>query len=201
MRTATSTSTSDFGKDFFKLMNNRVFGKIQENLRNRVNVEIVTERNVALKRIAKPSFKRSMTIHEDLVVMQTAVTNLELNKPVYVGFSVLDLSKLLMYEFHYDKMLRLYGNNINLCFTDTDSLLYEIQTEDLYADMLSHVDDYDFSAYPHDHPNFDLGNKKVIGKFKDELNGHPLEQFIGVLPKCYSLLYSENGISKEKQTA
>ena len=66
MRTA---STSDFGKDFFKLMNNRVFGKIQENLRNRVNVEIVTERNVALKRIAKPSFKRSMTIHEDLVVM------------------------------------------------------------------------------------------------------------------------------------
>ena len=133
--------------------------------------------------------------------MQTAVTNLELNKPVYVGFSVLDLSKLLMYEFHYEKMREQYGNDIKLCFTDTDSFLYEIRTDDVYADMLRHADEYDFSAYPPNHPNFDPRNKKVIGKFKDELNGLPLEEFIGVLPKCYSLQYREHDKVKEKQAA
>ena len=93
-----------------------------------------------------------MYLHEDLVLMETAVTNLVLNKPVYVGFSVLDLSKLLMYQFHYQKMLPLYPNKINLCFTDTDSLLYEIGTPYIYADMHNNADDYDFSAYPFDHP-------------------------------------------------
>ena len=135
-----SKATSDFEKDFFKLMNNSVFGKTQENLRNRVNVEVITNREIALKRVCKPTFKRSYTIHEDLTVMQTAVTNLELNKPIYVGFSVLDLSKLLMYEFHYQKMMKKY-NKINLCFTDTDSLLYEVYTENIYHDMFQSRDD------------------------------------------------------------
>ena len=89
-------SASLFEKDFYKLMNNSVFGKTQENLRNRVNVEVVTERNVALRRVCKPSFKRSQVIHDDLVIIQNAVSNLELNKPIYVGFTVLKLSKLLM---------------------------------------------------------------------------------------------------------
>ena len=129
-----SESSSAFGKDFYKLMNKSVYGKTNENLRNRVNVEVLTNREKALKRACKPSFKRSMTIRDDLVVMQCAIANLELNKPVYVGFSVLDLSKLLMYEFHYGNMLTKY-NNINLCFTDTDSLLYEIYTDDIYRDM------------------------------------------------------------------
>ena len=190
-------SISDFVKAVFMLMNNSVFGKTEENLPNRVNVEVVTKREIALKRVCKPAFKRSMTIHEDLVIMQNTVSNLVLNKPVYVGFSVLKLSK--MCEFHYEKMLKQY-DNINLCFTDTDSLLYDIiypfvATEEervrqsIYLDMAEHVDDYDFSAYSKDHPLFSNMNKKVIGKFKDELNGRPLEEFIGVLPKCYILLF------------
>ena len=184
-----SKATSDFEKDFFKLMNNSVFGKTQENLRNRVNVEVVTNREIAMKRVCKPTFKRSYTIHEDLTVMQTAVTNLELNKPIYVGFSVLDLSKLLMYEFHYQKMLPQYPNRLNLCFTDTDSFLYEVYTENIYHDMLKNKNDFDFSEYPFDHPNYSTVNKKVIGKFKDELNSLTLEEFIGLRPKCYSLLF------------
>ena len=196
-----STSSSDFAKDFYKLMNNSVFGKTQENLRNRVWVEVVTNCHIARKRSAKPSFKRSMTIHEDLVIVQQAVTNLKLNKPLYVGFSVLELSKLHMYNFHYDKMLPRY-ERVNLCFTDTDSLLYEIETEDIYADMALSSDDYDFSAYPPHHPLYSSANKKVIGKFKDELNGQSLEEIIGILPKCYSLLYVDSeGEEQEKRTA
>ena len=185
-------STSDFGKDFYKLMNNSVFGKTQENLRNRVNVEVITKRNVALKRVCKPSFKRSQVIHDDLVIIQSAVSNLELNKPIYVGFTVLELSKLLMYQFHYEKMLQWY-DEIELCFTDTDSLLYDIQTDDIFADMgqADRNDNFDFSGYLKGKDGYFLQsnkNKKILGKFKDELNGCPLLEFIGLRSKCYSLL-------------
>ena len=193
-----SLSSTEFEKDFFKLMNNSVFGKTQENLRNRVNVEVITDRHIALKRASNPSFKRSYTIHDDLVIMQRTVTNLELNKPLYVGFSVLELSKLHMYTFHYEKMIPRYDNHLNLCFTDTDSFLYEIETKNIFYDMLISIDDYDFSDYPEDHPNYNTKNKKKIGKFKDELKGLTLEEFIGLRPKCYSLLYD---IDKQKQTA
>ena len=181
-------SKSDFEKNFYKLMNNSVFGKTQENLRKRVRVEIVTRPEIAAKRIAKPSFKRSQIIREDLVIIQSAITTLKLNKPLYIGFTVLDLSKLLMYKFHYDKMLPTYKTKIDLCFTDTDSLLYEIQTDDIYKDMKANSDWYDFSDYPLEHPNYDPKNKKIICKMKDELKGMILEEFIGLRPKCYSLL-------------
>ena len=130
-----SRAKSSFEKNFYKLMNNAVFGKTQENLRNRVNVEVITDKKTALKRVAKPNFKRSQTIHDDLVVIQSAITTLKLNKPIYVGLSVLDLSKLLMYKFHYQHIKVKYDKNVELCFSDTDSLLYEIQTEDVYRDM------------------------------------------------------------------
>ena len=190
-------------------MNNSVFGKKQENLRNRVNVEVFTKRDVALKRACKPSFKRSMTMRPDIVVMQNAVSNLELNKPVYIGFSVLDLSKLHMYKFHYEIMLSRYEDNVRLRFTDTDSFLYEIEAEDIFQDMAEYIDDYDFSDYPKDRHLYNTRTKKVIGKFKDELNGMTLEELIGLRPKCYSLLFLGEVRNKqiihtdaaEKQTA
>ena len=129
-----------------------------------------------------------MTIRPDLVVMLNAVPNLELNKPVYIGFSVLDLSKLHMYKFHYEKTLSRYEDNVKLCFTDTDSLLYEIEAVDIFQDMAEYIDDYDFSDCPKDPHLYNTRYKKVIGKFKDELNGMTLEEFIGLRPKCYSLL-------------
>ena len=183
-----SVAKSTFAKDFFKLMNNSVFGKTQENLRNRINVEIVTDRKTALKRAAKPSMKRSETIHEDLVVMETAITNLKLDKPVYVGFVVLEISKLWMYQFHYSKMIKWF-KNIQLCFTDTDSLLYRIEGQNVYDVMKEHAEDFDFSEYPHDHMCYDPVNCKALGKFKDELHSLALEEFIGLRAKCYSLLF------------
>ena len=181
-------SRSSFGKDFFKLLNNAVFGKTQENLRNRISVEVITNRKVALKRVCKPSLKRTYAIHEDLVIAEARVTKLTLNKPVYVGFTVLDISKLWMYEMHYDHMLKWF-DNISLCFTDTDSLLYRIEGQDVYTVMKEHSDMFDFSEYPYTHFCYDPKNKKVLGKFKDELFSLSLEEFIGLRPKCYSLKF------------
>ena len=170
-------------------MNNAVFGKTQENLRNRINVEVITDRKTALKRVAKPYHKRSQTIHENLVIIQNTITTLKLNKPIYVGFSVLDLSKLLMYKFHYNHIKVKYQSNVKLLFSDTDSLLYEIDTDDIYKDMKEDEDMYDFSDYPVGHFLQSNNNKKIIGKFKDELNGKALEEFCGLRAKCYSLVY------------
>ena len=107
----------------------------------------------------------------------------------YIRFSVLDLLKLHMYKFHYEKMLSRYEDNFRLCFTDTDSLLYEIEAVDIVLDMAENIDDYDFSDYPKDQHLYNTRHKKIIGKFKDELNGITLEEFIGLRPKCYSLLF------------
>ena len=168
-------SRSSFGKDFFKLMNNSVFGKTQECLRNRISVEVVTNRKAALKRVCKPSLKRTYTINKDLVVMEMMVQNLELNKPIYCGFSVLEISKLWMYQFHYEKMTQWF-KNIELCFTDTDSLLYRIEGEDIYKIMKDHEDDFDFSDYPFN----------CTPKGSGQLRDTPLTFHEGKLhPKCF----------------
>ena len=210
--TQRALATSDFEKDLYKLMVNAVFGKTQENLRNRINLEVVTSRKRALKIVSKPTFKRSVEVREDMTLMQSLITNMCLNKPLYVGFSVLDLSKLHMYRFHYENMKQRYCN-INLCFTDTDSLLYEITTPDIFSDMLNDVENYDFSDYSPSHRVFTglddaqttdirFRNKKVLGKFKDELKGLTLLEIAALRPKCYSLkfLTLDDG-EREKKTA
>ena len=175
-------------------------GKTQENLRNRISVEVITDRQKALKRVCKPSFKRSQTLHENLTIIRSSIRNLILNKPVYVGFSVLDLSKLWMYQFHYTVIMDKYGENASLCFTDTDSLLYQIKTNNVFKDMMENHNLFDLSNYVDNHEIFygktreeikflKNENKKLIGKFKDEVGGIILEEFIGLRPKCYSILY------------
>ena len=186
MRTRASTK---FGKDFYKLMNNAVFGKTQENLRNRVSVEVVTDEEIAKKRVCKPTFKRSYTIRENLVVMEHQRSSLELNRAIYTGFSVLELSKLWMYDFHYRKM-RKWFPDIQLLFTDTDSLAYRIcDPRDVYQVMKDNGKYFDFADYPKDHPCYDTRNKKKIGLFTDELNSLCLEEFIGLRPKSYSIKF------------
>ena len=193
-----------------------VFGKTQENLRNRMRVEVVTNRDIAIKRICKPTYKRSQILREDLVVMEHGIECLNLCKPIYVGFCVLDMSKLLMYEFHYQRMQPRY-EQLELVFTDTDSLMYHItypptsshHQHNIYTDMGKNSDDYDFSEYPLEHPLFSTVNKKVLGKFKDELNSLPAEEVVALLPKCYSILYcgkvEDNAVvhtdEEEKNTA
>ena len=136
-----------FLKDVFKLMNNSVFGKPQEKLRNRVYVELVTDARLLRKRVAKPTFYRDNPT-DCLSVIQSKVAILTLNRPIYVGFTVLELSKLHMYDFHYNhmKVKYPYANQLRLLFTDTDSLAYVVQTGDIYKDIATDAADwYDFS--------------------------------------------------------
>ena len=121
---------NDFEKDFFKLMNNSVFGKTMENIRNRVDVKLVNNREKAEKLSAKPNFEHLTIFDENLIAIHMKRTKLTFNKPVYCGMAILDISKSLMYDFHFNYILPKYGKNQKLLFTDTDSPCYEIQTED-----------------------------------------------------------------------
>jgi hypothetical protein len=192
-------SKNDFEKDFYKLMNNAVFGKTMENMRARVNIKLFTDEEKALYQIAKPQFLNSKIYSKDLIAIQQVKKEVELNKPIYVGLSVLDLSKLHMYKFHYDYIKPKYGSDAQLLFTDTDSLTYHIKTEDIYKDNYENKEYFDMSDYnmEDEYRRCDNTNKKVIGKFKDETSGVPIVEFVGLRPKMYSILL-DNG--KEKKT-
>ena len=153
-----------------------------------MNVTLVHECGSALKRVSKPTFKRSMIIDENLVAMEMYVTKMKMNRPLYVGFAVLDLSKLFMYQFHYEQFTQWFPS-ASLCFTDTDSLLYHIEADEIVTTLKEHEDFFDFSDYPRDHVCYSARNRKVIGKFKDEVLSLPIVQFVGLRPKCYSILY------------
>ena len=127
-------------------------------------------------------------------------TELTFNKPVYLGMSILDLSKTLMYDFHYNYIKQKYEDKAKLLFTDTDSLMYEIQTEDFYKDISKDVKHkFDTSDYPPNHPSgIPSGvNKKVLGMFKDEAGGKVIDEFVGLRAKSYSYKMSEGEESKK----
>ena len=166
-----------------------------ENIRKRVNVRLFRsdEEEKILKLVAKPTFAQQVIFNEHLVGIQNHKEKVLLNKPIYVGMSVLDLSKHLMYDFYYNTLKARYGDKIRLLYTDTDSLIVKVDTEDIYADMSLNADLYDTSNYPADHPLFSTANKKIIGKFKDELGGQLLTEFVGICPKMYSYVGEDSG--------
>ena len=179
---------NSFEKDFFKLMNNSVFGKTMENVRKRVDVRLVTDNKKLLKMASKPTYVSSKIFNENLVAVHKIKESLTLNRPAYVGMCILDLSKTLMYDFHYNYIKKKYGDKAKLLFTDTDSLTYEIEAEDVYRDFWNDKDRFDNSDYPENSPYFDKTNKKVIGKFKDEACGIPITEFVGLRSKMYSYI-------------
>ncbi|KAL9958234.1 hypothetical protein ACROYT_G035222 [Oculina patagonica] len=156
---------NDFEKNFYKLMNNSVFGKTMENLRNRVDIKIVRsdEINKIRKLVASPLYSRHVVFSNDLVGIDMRKSKLVLNKPVYTGMTILDVSKILMYDFFYNHLKKIYGPRSNLLYTDTDSLLMEIETEDIYKDIEKNKDLYDTSDYPKDHLLYSTENKKKRG--------------------------------------
>ena len=188
---------NDFEKDFFKLMNNAVFGKTMENLRKHQNVELVNDGRRLRRLTSKPNFKSCKIFSEDLVGVHMSKTEVRLVKPTYVGMSILDLSKMFMFAFHYEKMRPKYGDRAKLLMTDTDSLVYFIQTDDVFVDMMEDLDSYDTSDYPRDHPAYSDKNKKMLGKMKDEYNGRIIAEFVGLRPKMYSILETD-GHEKRK---
>ena len=194
-----SKAKNDFEKDFFKLMNNSVFGKTMENIRNRVNIKLVDTGEQFKKLTAKPNYESRKIFNENLVSVHMKKTSLTMNKPVYLGMSILDLSKIIMFDFHYKYIKPKYNKQAKLLFTDTDSFLYEIQTEDFYKDIAGDVRDrFDTSDYKEGHPSgIPTGiNKKVLGMFKDETAGKVIKEFVGLRAKLYSYKMDEGEENK-----
>ena len=169
-------AASGFEKDLYKLMNKSVFGKTMENLRRRVDVKLVrsNEEDKLRRFIASPAFARANIFDDDLTAIKVRKSRLVLNRPAFVEMSILDLSKHLMYDIFYNQSRGQYGDRCQLFYSDTDSLLLEVQTEDVFGDMASHAELYDTSDYPPEHPLHSIANKKVLGKMKDECAGRPI---------------------------
>ena len=183
-----SQAKNSFEKDFFKLMNNIVFGKTMENLRKRSNIKLVTDPEVMTKLTSRPTYLSHKIFHENLVAVNIKPVKIRLDKPSYIGMCILDLSKTLMYDFHYNYIKKKYSDGAQLLFTDTDSLTYHIKTEDAYHDFLTDWELFDNSDYPENSEFYFSENKKVIGQFKDEAAGVPIRDFVGLKSKMYSYL-------------
>jgi hypothetical protein len=187
-------ATNDFEKDFYKLMNNAFYGKTMENVRGRVNVQFCFTKKQFLKHTGSPIFANQINvINEDgLALVKTHKRLIKLNKPIYIGATVLDLSKLLMFKFHYDVMKVQFPNAL-MMKTDTDSLLYYIETHDLYEEFKTPLiqKHLEFSNYPKNHTLFNNDRKKVMGLFQDEsVDNHMviISEYIGLRAKSYSNL-------------
>ena len=168
-----------------------------ENIRKRIKITLVNSARGHAWQTSKPTFKRFAVFDEDLVGVELAQTTLTFDKPIYIGFTVLELSKLLMYRFHYEVVKPNFPLS-TLCFTDTDSLLYHLNTQNLQDHLHRLRSHFDFSNYPKDHPLFSLDNKAVVGKFKDETASVPIVEFVGLRSKMYSILTTDG---KQKHTA
>ena len=162
-------AANDFEKDFFKLMINSVYGKAMENLRKRINVRLVNNKKYFLKYTSRPTYVTHKMFGKDYAAIHEIKPVLILNKPIYVGCTVLYLSKWNMYNFHYNFVKKNF--DAALLFTDTDSLSYEIKSKNVFKEFYKWKDLFDFSDYSKDSKFFNETNKKVIGKMKDEFGG------------------------------
>ncbi len=181
-------AASKFEEDFFKLLNNSAYGKTCESKRRRLKVTLARSEEEAYNMTVKPTFKSFTIFGPDLALMTSQPRQIRWDKPTIVGAVVLELSKLHMFKFHYMVMKQSF--NCRLLYSDTDSLLYRIQTEDLYADLAAKRDlhdKFDFSNYPRDHTLFNEAHKKVVLKFKDEFAGKPIHEYCALKPKMYSV--------------
>jgi hypothetical protein len=234
-RKKAKASGNKFLEDFYKLMNNSIFGKTMENVRKRRNLTLHTcfgdedlgeivecktrtsnpdddtpdwvneeeneveeeekkskiwrmsaERKL-LRRIANCTFTGVTIFNEHLVCIEQRKVEVKMYKPIYVGACILDISKTIMYDFHYNVMMKKYTpETCKLLFTDTDSLCYHIQTEDVYDDMASIKERFDFSKYPQGHALHDESRMGELGLMKDTENGRIIKAFVGAKPKLYA---------------
>ncbi|XP_025196300.1 uncharacterized protein LOC112595357 [Melanaphis sacchari] len=180
-----------FERDFFKLLNNAVFGKTMENVRQRMEMKLVSCDRRLQKLINKSTFKHCTTYSENLNAVSLENKIIHFCKPIYIGLAVLDISKSLMYDYHYNVMQKHYGDKIELMYTDTDSLVYYIQTNDFYEDLKNNdnlFERMDTSNLPEDHPCFISERKKIPGLFSDETDGLIMTEFCALRAKSYAYI-------------
>ena len=185
-------SKNDFEKDMYKLMNNSIFGKSMEDLRKRFKIKILTDDQYEIfkKLNSKNLIKGKLHQLENLVILELKKLEIKFDKPLQIGASILDLSKLIMYQYFYDYLIPKYNNNVELLYMDTDSYILEITCDNLYEDMKIHKNEWDMSGMKINELN-DKSNSKKLGFFKDETNGIPIREFVALRSKSYSILIDD----------
>ena len=169
-------SSDEFSKGLYKLMNNCIYGKSIANIRKRINVKLVNDKKKYLKIINKPDFVSQKIIDKNFVAVHCKKKILTLNKPIYIGFCISELSKLLMYQFHCDYVLKPF--DVKLLLTDTDSLVYKLKSNNICEQCFLDKEIFDFSGYDENSIYYCDTNKKVLGKMKDEFNGNKIDEFV-----------------------
>ena len=154
-----------------------------ENLRNKIDVKLLHNKKDYLKFTSKPSHMSPKIFDNNLVAVSKRKVALKLNRPAYLGMCLLELDKVLMYEFHYDYIKNKYDSKSKLLITDTDSLMYKIKTEDVYEDFSSDKEMFDFNNYSTKSKCYDNSKKIVIGKMEDEIGGNVIKEFVGLNPR------------------
>ena len=180
---------NNFEKDFFKLMDNSVFGKTMENITNSRDIKLVATKEKLIKYAREPNLMNIKCFSEDLLAVAMRKTEIKMNKPVYLGQSILDTSKTLVYEFYYNYFKKKYGDKVELCYTDTDSFFIHVLTEDFYKDISDDVKKrFDTSNYDKNtNRPIAVGiNKKVLGMMKDELDNNEMVKSVNVCAILYS---------------
>ena len=182
---------NEFEKNFFKLMNNSVFGKTMENVRNHRDIKLVTSDKRRKRLVSEPNYHSHKNFSEHLMAIEMKKIRVKMAKPLYLGMSILDISKTLMYEFWYDYINPKYGDRAKICYADTDSFIIYIKTEDLFEDISNDVKRW-FDTSNYDEKNkraLPIGkNKKVLGLFKDELGGKIITEVVTLRAKTYAYL-------------
>ena len=183
---------NDFEKDFFKLMNNAVFGKIMENVTKHRDIKLVKTDHERNKLVSEPNYHTMNLISENLSIIEMKKVKVKMNKPIYLGLSILEISKIIMYEFWYNYVKKKHGDIVKLSYMDTDSLIMNIKTKDFYKDIAQDVEErLDTSDYDVDRSLPKGKKKKVIGLMKDELGGGIITEFVAFRPKTYSYMNDE----------
>ena len=198
-------SKNDFEKDLFKVMNNSVFGKTMENIRKHRDIKLVTTDKKGSKLVSEPNYHTINLISEDLSIIDIKKAKVKMNKPIYLGLSILEISKMLMYELWYDYMKPKYNDNAKLCFKDTDSFIMNIKTNNFYEDIANDVENRYFKYLKYlDTSNYEVNrplptgkNKNVIGLMKDELGGKIITEFVTLRPKTYSFFTDDDKEDKK----
>ena len=189
---------NDFEKDFFKLMNNSVLGKTMENVRKHRDIKLVTTNKKRSQLVSEPNYHTTKWFSESLLATEMKKIKIKMNKPVYLGFSILEINKTLTYEFWYDYMKPKYGDKVKLCYMDTDSFIMHIKTQDFYKRIADDVEKrFDTSNYEVNRPLPTGKNKKVVGLMEDELGGKIMAEFVALRPKTYSYLMDDGGSNKK----
>ena len=182
---------NDFEKNFFKLMNNAVFGKMIENVTKRRAIKLVVAEQRRKKLVSEPNYKSCVAFSEHLLATEMRKTRIYMDKPIMVGQATLDKSKEFMYHFYYDYLIPKYKQNGKLMYMDTDSFVLEIEADDFYEDIKDDLKEwFDTSGYdkniklPDEYAKIANVNKKNIGKMKDELGMGYMTEFIALSPKA-----------------